>query len=296
MKFGVCVPNYGESLSVEGMRAVGVEAEKLGYDSIWTTDHILMPKNSGTPYEKIFDSIASLAYLAPLTNRVKLGISSLIIAMRNPVAAAKQLASIDAFSGGRVIVAMASGWNETEFSFVGADFHRRGKKLDESIQLFRDLWRGETKFHGKTLAVNFENAVFEPRPSKSHLSILIGGVSDAAMKRAADIGDAWHPNILPPDTFRELVARFRQISPNAKDKEICARIGLNTRAKDSEYIGATGEKRILISGNMTRNHELLSELETLGVSSAVLVPSPDGKISTEQQVQSIREFAREFLK
>ena len=165
MKFGICVPNYGESLSVEGMRAVGVEAEKLGYDSIWTTDHILMPKNSGTPYEHIFDCIASLAYLAPQTNRVKLGISSLIIGMRNPVAAAKQLASIDSFSGGRLIVAMASGWNETEFSFVGADYHRRGKKLDESIQLFRDLWRGETKFHGKALSVNFENAVFEPRPN-----------------------------------------------------------------------------------------------------------------------------------
>ena len=90
MKFGVCVPNYGESVSLEGMRAIGLESEKLGYDSIWTTDHILMPKNSGTPYEKIFDCIASLSYLAALTSKVKLGISSLIIGMRNPVVAAKQ--------------------------------------------------------------------------------------------------------------------------------------------------------------------------------------------------------------
>jgi alkanesulfonate monooxygenase SsuD/methylene tetrahydromethanopterin reductase-like flavin-dependent oxidoreductase (luciferase family) len=295
MKFGVCVPNYGESLSVDGLRAVGIEAEKLGYDSIWTTDHILMPKNSGTPYEQIFDCIASLAYLAPLTSKVKLGISSLIIGMRNPIAVAKQLASIDAFTGGRVLVAMASGWNEMEFSFVGADYHTRGKKLDESIRLFRDLWKGETEFHGKALSVNFENAVFEPRP-KHQLSILIGGQSEAAMRRAVTIGDAWHPNVFPLDTFRKLVAQFRQISPLAKDKEICVRIGLNTTAMESEYVGATGEKRILFSGNMSRNHELLSELEGLGVSSAVLVPNTDGKISIENQLQSIRDFAREFLK
>jgi len=296
MKFGVCVPNYGESLSVEGVRAVGLEAEKLGYDSLWTTDHILMPKNSGTPYERILDCITTLAYLAPLTNRSKLGISSLIIGMRNPVAAAKQLSSIDALSGGRVLVAMASGWNETEFSFVGADYHRRGKKLDESIRLFRTLWKGETKFQGKTLGVNFENAVFEPRPKNPHLPILIGGISEAAMRRAVDLGDAWHPNVFPLDTFRKLVAQFRQISPSAKDKEICVRIGLNTRAKESEYLGATGEKRILFSGDMAKNRELLSELEKLGVSSAVLVPSPDGKIPTGQQLQSIRDFAKEFVK
>src|ERR1700676_4469112 len=120
MKFGVCVPNYGETLSAEGIRAVGIEAEKLGYDSIWTTDHLLMPKNSGTPYEKIVDAISTLVYLASLTSRVKLGISSLILGMRNPVVGAKQLASLDVLSGGRVLVAMASGWNENEFSFVGS--------------------------------------------------------------------------------------------------------------------------------------------------------------------------------
>src|ERR1700730_9940230 len=110
MRFGVCVPNYGETFSVEGIRAVGLESEKLGYDSVWTTDHVLMTKNSGTPYERIVDCISTLVYLAPLTSRVKLGISSLILGMRNPVVVAKQLASLDTFSGGRALIAMASGW------------------------------------------------------------------------------------------------------------------------------------------------------------------------------------------
>ena len=74
LKFGVCVPNYGETLSVDSLRTLALEAEKLEYDSVWTTDHILMPENSGTPYERIYDSIATLAYLAPQTSKVKLGI------------------------------------------------------------------------------------------------------------------------------------------------------------------------------------------------------------------------------
>jgi probable F420-dependent oxidoreductase len=296
LKFGVCVPNYGETLSLEGMRSVALEAEKLGYDSLWTTDHVLMPRNSGTPYERIFDSVACLAYLASVTKRVKLGISSLIIAMRNPVVAAKQLASIDYFAGGgRVLLAMAAGWNEKEFSHLGADFHRRGKKLDESIQLFRSMWRGDPNFNGSTLKISFENAVFEPRPVRSELSIWIGGISPAAMKRGAELGDAWHPNVTPLDSFRTLIRQFREVSPSAKTKDICVRIGLNTKTKESEYVGATGEKRIIFSGNMSENQGIVAELERLGVSTAVLVPSPDGKISTENQIQSIQDFADKLL-
>jgi len=296
MKFGVCVPNYGETLSVNGMRSVAIEAETLGYDSVWTTDHVLMPENSGTPYEKIFDCIASLAYIAPITKSVKLGISSLIIAMRNPVVATKQLASIDSFAGGgRILLAMAAGWNEKEFSFLGANYHKRGKILDESISLFRALWQGDTEFHGSILKSNFSDAVFEPRPGNQKLTIWIGGTSDAAMKRAAELGDAWHPNVVPLDSFRRLVETFRKASPKSKDKEICVRIGLNTMATESEYIGATGEKRILFSGNMEENNKIISELSKIGVSTAILVPSPDGKVSTENQIQSIRTFAKEFF-
>ncbi|HYB03046.1 MAG TPA: TIGR03619 family F420-dependent LLM class oxidoreductase [Nitrososphaerales archaeon] len=295
MKFGICVPNYGDALSLESVSAVATEAERLGYESLWTTDHVLMSRQSGTPYEKIFDSIATLVYLAPLTKTVKLGISSLIIAMRNPVVAAKQLASIDCFAGGgRVLLAMAAGWNEQEFTNLGADFHSRGKMLDESIHLFRSLWRGDSSFQGRATKAHFEDAVFEPGPARE-IPIWIGGVSPAAMKRAAELGDAWHPNVTPLVTFRTLVGQFRGVSPAAKAKDICVRIGLNTKAKESEYIGATGEKRIIFSGKMEENQKIVAELEKLGVSTAILVPSPDGKISSETQLHSIREFADKFL-
>lgn len=296
MKFGVCIPNYGETLSVETMRSVALEAENLGYDSVWTTDHILMQRNSNTPYEKILDSVSTIAYLASETKRVKLGISSLIIAMRNPVVVAKQLATVDQLSGGRLKLAIGSGWNEPEFSFLGSNFHNRGRRVDESITLIRKLWAGETKFDGVYSNVKFNDVVFDPRPVQQNLSIWIGGTSEAAMKRAVELGDAWHPNVMPLDSFRKMMKDFRGVSPNAKDADVCVRVGINVRASKSEYIGPRGEKRFSLSGDMTENRKTISELESLGVSYAVLVPSRDGKSEMDEQIESLRAFAEMFLK
>src|SRR5438552_12305741 len=141
MKFGVCVPNYGESSSAEALRTVALEAERAGCDSLWTTDHILMPINSGTPYERIFDSITTLAYLAAITSRVKLGISSLITAVRNPVVIAKQLATIDNLSDGMIMLATSVGWNEKEFAHLVSNIHKRAKRLDATIRQIIELWR-----------------------------------------------------------------------------------------------------------------------------------------------------------
>src|SRR3989442_10804761 len=215
MKFGVCVPNYGESPSAEALRTLTLEAERAGCDSLWTTDHILMPRNSGTPYERILDSITTLAYLAAITDSVKLGISSLITAMRNPLVVAKQLATIDNLSNGRLILATSAGWNEKEFSNLGSNFHNRGRRLNESIRMIRALWNGETSFASKSLNHHFEDIVFEPRPTQKHIPIWIAGNSKAAMKRAVRLGDGWHPNLFPLDVFRKMVADFRETFPEA---------------------------------------------------------------------------------
>ncbi len=292
MKFGVCVPNYGESSSAEALRTIALEAERAGCDSLWTTDHILMPKNSGTPYERIFDSITTLAYFAAVTDKVKLGISSLIIAMRNPVVVAKQLATIDNLSDGRLMLAIGAGWNQKEFAHLGSNFRNRGKRVNASIRLIRALWKGETSFKSHALGLEFSDAVFEPRPIQKHLIIWIGGTSKAAMKRAATLGDAWHPNVQPLDQFAKLVAEFRESSPEAKTKEVCVRIGINTKAEQSEYKSPLGERRIMLSGNLAQNKQILSSLEQLGVSYVVAVPSPDGKASVSNQVESIKTLSR----
>ena len=294
MKLGVCVPNYGEGCSVEALRTVAAEAEKRGYDSIWCTDHVLMPKNSGTPYEKIFESVTTLAYLAATTNRLRLGISSLITPMRNPVVVAKQLATIDNLSNGRLI-ATSAGWNETEFSHLGSNFHNRGKRLDESIQLIKDLWAGKTHFQSSVLLPKFKDAVFEPTPVQQTLSIWIGGSSQAAMKRAATLGDAWHPNVQTFDKFAKLVSEFRESFPGSKEKDICVRIGLNSKSDRSEYTSPLGEKRVMLSSNREENRNIMKRLESLGVSYAVIAPNPDGRVSVADQLSGMKMITEDFL-
>ena len=270
-------------------------AERLGYDSVWATDHILMPTNSGTPYERILDSVTTLGYLAGITSKVKLGISSLILAMRNPVVAVKQLATIDNLSSGRLILATSAGWNEPEFRHLGSNFHDRGKRLDESIRLLRTLWEGNVvKFEGRRSGITFDQAVFEPLPVQKKLTVWIAGNSRAAMTRAISLGDAWHPNAHPIDTFRRLVDEFRQL-PGGEKKPISVRIGLDMKSKSREQISPQGEKRLILTGDMIDNETTISELAKIGVEYFVVSPSPNGKIPVEVQLDGLEKFRHDVI-
>jgi probable F420-dependent oxidoreductase len=297
MRFGVCIPNYGDTFSVESMRTVAVEAERMGYDSLWTTDHLLMPKESGTPYETILESVTTLAYLAAHTTTVKLGISSLILAMRDPVVTFKQLATVDQLTRGRLMLATSAGWNEREFAHLGADFHTRGKRLDESIRLLRKLWAAETTvdFQGRNIPHRISQAVPRPNPFQKHLTIWIAGASEAAMRRAIELGDAWHPNVSPLDTFTALVERFRAL-PGGREKPICVRIALNTKVDERILVGPQGDRRLILSKNMSENEKTISELKKLGVSYMLVTPSPNGATPATDQVASLRAISENFVR
>src|SRR2546422_2290119 len=294
MKLGVCVPNYGEASTPDAIQRIAVEAEQLGIDSVWCTDHLLMPRNSGTPYERIFESITMIAYLAGVTSRVRLGISSLITAMRNPVVVARQLATVDNLSNGRVMLATSAGWNEKEFSSLGSNFHTRGRRLDESIRLIRTLWSGGRSFEGRVLRQKFDDAMFEPPPVQKHLTIWIGGTSRAAMKRAVSLGDGWHPNVQPLGEFAKLVSEFKSF-PEAKGKEIGVRIALSFTSDKGEYVTVTGQKRVILSSSKSENERILNRLEELGGSYVIVVPSHDGKASVASQVEGLKMIAKDLL-
>ena len=256
MRFGICLPNYGDTLDIEGLKRISLIAEELGYDSIWLTDHILMPKNSGTPYEKILEPISTMAYLASLTKKIKLGISSLVIALRNPIIVAKEIATIDILSNGRVMLAIAAGWNEREFQFLNADFHRRGKIANESIELMKSLWTGKPSYKGKRIKQFYEEAVFEPRINRE-IELWIAGNSEFAMKRALKYGNAWHPNVYPLDIFQKLVIKICE----SVGKEFGVSI-LSTCNRHEIYFLAEGEaservantlKQILLNSNISND-------------------------------------------
>jgi probable F420-dependent oxidoreductase len=293
LKFGVAVPNYGENLTAEAMVAVAREAEALGFDSVWVTDHILMQRSSGTPYERIFESLTALSYLAGATERVVLGVSALIIAMRNPVIAAKQLATVDALSGGRLALAIGAGWNEKEFSSVGSDFGDRGRREDESIRIVRELFEGITSFRGARTRIEFRNVVFEPHPTHK-VPIWIGGNSPSAMKRASTLGDAWHPNLTPLEDFVRLVSEFRRLQ-GAEKRPIHVRIGLNAKSSTGEYVGAQGDRRILLSADQESNRLIMQTLEELRIDGIVVATSPTGKATLEEQLEGLRMIRERFM-
>lgn len=293
MKFGICVPNYGDTLDIEGLKRIALTCEELGFDSIWLTDHLLMPRNSGTPYENILEPITTMSYFAGLTKEVKLGISSLVIAMRNPVVVAKEIATIDVLSNGRVVLAIATGWNEKEFDFLGADFHRRGKIVNESIEIMQSLWEGKISYKGKFIKQYYEDAELRPRPKQERIPIWIAGNSEHAMRRAIKYGDAWHPNAYPPEDFQKLVQKYKSISETFKPIRI--RIAIDIKSDKNYYISPLGERRILLTANMEENKKILEKFESMGVDYALITTNPKGISSIEDQLKAIEMFSKKFI-
>ena len=205
MKFGLILPNFGAIAGADAIRRSAILAEELGFDSVWTTDHVLMPASMPDPYGNLVESLIALSLAAALTRQVQLGTSIIVTPQREPVLLAKQLASIDAISGGRLILGAGVGWLEQEFAYLNADYKNRGSRFNEGISLARALWGGEGSFSGEYSSI--DDALFSPRPAKgSSLPIWIGGNSSHAIRRAATIADGWHPVGLTPAELEAGVA------------------------------------------------------------------------------------------
>ncbi|MEM3185663.1 MAG: TIGR03619 family F420-dependent LLM class oxidoreductase [Conexivisphaerales archaeon] len=286
MKYAVCLPNYGTDIKPDGIVKFFNEAEDLGYESVWATDHILMNKGSGTPYESITESITTISYLASKSSNLRLGISALIIAMRNPLLTAKQLATIDFLSNGRLSIAIGTGWNQQEFENLGSNFHDRGKRASEYINVIRALW--EDKSTGKLSDVSFF-----PMPVQKRLPIYIAGGSMAAMRRAIALGDGWHPNLYDIKEFEHMVGTFNKL-PNASQKEIFVRVAVDINRGLSSYTSPQGEKRSILPADKSAL-DILGLLQSLGVSGILLAPNYDGKHTLERQINTISAFAKNFI-
>jgi probable F420-dependent oxidoreductase len=183
-------------------------ADELGYRALWTSDHLLAPSTL-PQFARVFEPLTTLAYVAAVTQRIRLGTSVIVLPMRSPFVVAKQAATLDQLSGGRLILGVGVGSFQPEYQNVHADFHTRGARLDEMIRLFRHLWSGcRERFEGRYYG--FEDGVFEPLPAQgANLPLLIGGRSPAALRRVAREAMYWQTTTAGPDLFPELVATLR---------------------------------------------------------------------------------------
>ena len=206
MRFGFVLPNLISPVShAEGIKTSARLAEDVGFDSMWTTDHVLMPVEF-PQYGMGTEAIATLAYLAGITQRIELGISVLVLPMRNPVIVAKELASLAHLAGRPLTIGVGVGWSVDEYGFLNANFKKLGKLVDEYISILRTLWTQEHPAHDGTY--HFSSVAFSPR-LETPPGIWIGGESDAAIHRAATIGDGYHPNWRPQTDYGAVFERLR---------------------------------------------------------------------------------------
>jgi probable F420-dependent oxidoreductase len=213
MKFGVSLNNRGPLATPENLIRFARQAEALGFDSITASDHVVIPKAmpSNYPYHpegafrwqaarNYYEPLTTLMVLAGATERIRLGTSVLIVPYRNPVIVAKMLATLDVLSRGRVFLGVGTGWWEDEFKALGIPGHftERGPRTDESIRIFRNLWGEERPaFKGRFYA--YDDLEFSPKPvQRGGIPIWIGGHTTRALRRAAELGNAWHPIGLRP--------------------------------------------------------------------------------------------------
>jgi probable F420-dependent oxidoreductase len=292
MKFGIGLPNYGRGKTWNEIRRVALSAEELGYDSVWTTDHLIVPRKDIEPYGNIFESLITLAMVASITQRVKLGTSILVLPQRNPVLAAKQIATIDAASGGRMIVGLGVGWNEGEFENLGADFHNRGKRLDEDIELLRALWSNDSaSFHGKYTSVT--DSVFSPLPPHA-IPIWIGGNNEPSQRRAAKLGDGWHVTGASPQDFANGTRLIRELAPTRKIT-LSARLNINMDPGASPTYEYQGEARRRLAGSDDAIRATLHDYAQAGLEYAALwFPWNDISVGLAQAERFMKDIAPEF--
>jgi probable F420-dependent oxidoreductase len=294
MRFGVALPTYPKGATVEGFVKVAQAAEELGFVSAWTTDHVIMPVDQAGAYAEIFEPLMSLAYLAALTERVKLGISVIVVPQRNGIVLAKELATLDQLSRGRLIVGVGAGWNEDEFRMLDAAdrFKRRGAYLDETIEVWHHLWSSPEKpFKGRFYdlpAVAFAPGTY----STDGPPIWVGGPSEGARRRAGRFGAAWHPVGMTAQAIAEQYPLVKQAAEEAgrPAPEIAPRLPVHVG--DASYDPSTTRRHHTLDGEPEKIVEQIREYEQVGVAEIVcLFGSPDGSAVVNQ----MRRFQGEVM-
>ena len=247
MLFGIALPNIGAAANTNRLAILDTAhaAESLGFHSVWLSDHVALPEADAGANVNLFEVMTTLGYLAASTTRIRLGISSLVLPQRSPVEVARQLATLDLLSNGRIQVAVGVGWSEGEYGAMGQNFHNRGKRMEEAVRVLRTLWRGSkvVSFRGKYY--NFPKVVFGP-PCVQHggPKLWIGGDSTVALKRSVLHADGWHPNARSAEDLALALAPVLPLLAN-RPFDIVMRIPL-TLQEDSTRVALHGSPQELI--------------------------------------------------
>ena len=284
MKIGFFGINTGVFSTREAMSKVARTAEDAGYESLWTGEHVVLvdPQSGSSPIppeSNMVDTIASLAFLAGITEKIKLGSGIILLAQRNPVVLAKELAGIDVLSNGRLIFGVGVGYVKEEFDIIGVPYEERGVRVTEHIEAIRALWAQEKpSFEGQFTKISGVQS--NPRPiQKPHPPIIIGGSSTPAYRRAVKQGNGWY-------------GFYEDVETTATSIK-----GLKEAAKKYERPTELGELEITMTPPGPVDFDTMRRYEDLGVTRLVLLRSfedmaaPRTDIELKATLQHIEETA-----
>ncbi len=277
MKFGLFGIGSGICTQPEVARNVARAAEDVGIESLWTGEHVVLPDpreppSPAPPNFAMLHPSTSLAFLAGVTTRVKLGTGIVLIAQRNPVVLAKEMASLDVVSQGRLILGIGAGYLHQEFAALGIPFNERGARTDEAIEVMRALWtQARPSFDGRF--TQFANIDAEPRPVQAGgPPIVVGGTSDAALKRAIRAAQGWYGFALNVEQTVAVVERLNQL------------------ANEIERPAALGELELSVTPGLRLDDQNVADFAEAGIERLIALMPQDTEQSVLTHIENLAEL------
>jgi probable F420-dependent oxidoreductase len=273
MELGVALPTSGALAAPANIARIAQEAERLGYAALWTYERLLRPlakvaQGDGPPrplpevYGLAYEPLETLSYVAALTDRIKLGTSIINALLHPPVVLARRFATLDQFSGGRVIAGLGQGWMPQEFETANVPLRRRGAGMDEVVAAMRACWGPDpVEYEGRDYRI--APSQVNPKPAQTHLPVLIGAMTPAGVQRAARISDGLNPIAFSADQLTGLIASFhaaaRAVGRDPADLTVVARANVPITPEP------LGQDRPFLGGSPSQIADDLRRLDGSGV-------------------------------
>jgi alkanesulfonate monooxygenase SsuD/methylene tetrahydromethanopterin reductase-like flavin-dependent oxidoreductase (luciferase family) len=269
VKIGVNVPNFGPGTDPGVLRAWAQTVEGLGYDLLMVSDHVaITPDVAGQYPAPFYEPFTTLSWLAGVTQRVRLGTTVLVVPYRHPLLVARMAANLGELSGGRLVLGAGIGWAKQEFDALGVPFEQRGKLTSEYLRTIRAAWAERDDYR------------VDPIP------LWLGGHSDAGLRRAVELGDAWHPLRLTMAGFRETLGRLEKLAGDRPLPAFAPRILLRVTAAP-----VTGPERRAGEGTLEQVIDDLAQLRAMGADTVVLDPFDSDPAETLRPEVAWRDLA-----
>ncbi len=296
MQIGIHAPHLGQELNAATLQSFARECDELGVHSLWVSDHVCWPSDIRSKYPYTddgsfpakpelgwLDPIGTLLFIAGCTSNIRLGTSVLILPYRPPVTTAKQLATLDIVSNGRLILGVGVGWMAEEAAVLGMPWDHRGKRADEQLQIFEQLFTQDApSFEGEFY--QFPKVGFEPKPIQQPLPVWVGGSTDAAFRRAARFGHGFHAAFQPLDVVRRewqaVRAACEDIDRDPSELILSLRLYLDPESRM--------EPEKSVAGSAEQMRQRMTELAAAGVRHVLLDPVARG--GAAGRLDAVRQF------